>query len=56
MTERLCSHAKTFKTRCIECELVSAREALASARDNVNLYGKLIAKLEAEQQLSALLP
>jgi len=46
-----CGHAKTFAVRCIECELVSAREGLAWARDNVNLYGKLIVKLEAEQQM-----
>lgn len=48
-----CGHAKTFKERCIACELVSAREGLAWAREGVEKYSKLIIKLEAEQQLQA---
>lgn len=47
----ICGHGKMFKKRCIECELVSAREGLATAKENMNLYGKLIAKLEAEREL-----
>jgi hypothetical protein len=47
-----CGHAKSFKDRCIECELVSAREGLAWAKDNLNQYSKLIEKLEAEKRLS----
>lgn len=56
MTDRIsdkrCSHGKTFKVRCIDCELILARERLASATDDVDKYGKLIVKLEAEQRLS----
>jgi hypothetical protein len=47
MSDRVCSHSKAFKTRCIECE------AVASARDNLNQYSKLVVKLEAEQRLSS---
>jgi hypothetical protein len=53
MPDRVCSHSKAFKTRCIECELIMAREAVASARDNLNQYSKLVVKLEAEQRLSS---
>ena len=53
MSDRECSHSKTFKTRCIECELISAREALAWAKQNANEYSKLVIKLEAEQRLSS---
>lgn len=48
-----CSHARSFKERCVGCELVSAREALAWAKDGVEKYSKLIIKLEAEKQLRA---
>lgn len=47
-----CDHAKAFKERCIECEIVSAREGLAWAQDSFCQYSKLIAKLEAEKRLS----
>jgi hypothetical protein len=50
---RRCGHAKSFTDRCIDCELVSAREGLAWAKDGVEKYSKLIAKLEAEQQMQA---
>jgi hypothetical protein len=33
--------------------LIMAREAVASARDNLNQYSKLVVKLEAEQRLSS---
>jgi hypothetical protein len=49
-TERECSHKITFKTRCIECELIMAREAVTHARDSFNQYSKLVVKLEAEQK------
>jgi hypothetical protein len=54
-TERECSHKRTFKTRCIECELIIAREAVAHAKDNLDKYGKLVVKLEAEQRMNAAL-
>lgn len=50
--ERKCSHQRTFKTRCIECELIMAREALAHAKDNLDKYGKLVVKLECEKQMA----
>lgn len=53
--ERKCSHSKTFKTRCIECELIMAREAVAHAKDNLDKYGKLVVKLEAEQRMQVAL-
>jgi hypothetical protein len=53
--ERKCGHAKTFKTRCIECELIMAREAVAHAEDNLNQYSKLVVKLEAELRMNAAL-
>lgn len=49
-----CSHNRTFKTRCIECELIMAREAVAHARDNFNQYSKLVVKLEAELTLQGM--
>jgi hypothetical protein len=51
-TERECSHSRTFKARCIECELIMAREALAHAKDRLNQYSKLVVKLEAEQRMN----
>lgn len=45
-----CGHGRSFKERCIECELVSANEGLANARENLNHYGKVVAKLEAEKR------
>lgn len=54
-TERECSHNRTFKTRCIECELILAREAVAHAKDNLDKYGKLVVKLEAEQRMQVAL-
>lgn len=51
-TERECSHKRTFKTRCIECELIMAREAVEHAKDNFNQYSKLVVKLEAEQRMN----
>jgi hypothetical protein len=41
----MCSHGKTFDERCIGCELVLAREALASARNNVNRYEQALRSL-----------
>jgi hypothetical protein len=54
-TERKCSHSRTFKTRCIECEMIMAREAEARAKDSLNQYSKLVVKLEAEQRMNAAL-
>ena len=54
-TERKCSHKRPFKVRCIECELIMAREAVAHAKDGLNQYSKLVVKLEAEQRMSATL-
>ncbi|MCK1281499.1 hypothetical protein IVB46_40405, partial [Bradyrhizobium sp. 61] len=42
-----CGHGRPFKQRCIDCELVSAREGLAWAKEGVEKYSKLIVKLEA---------
>jgi hypothetical protein len=53
MSYRICGHARPFAVRCIECELVSAREGLAWAKDSFDKYSKLVAKLEAEQRMSA---
>lgn len=52
MSERECSHNRAFKARCIECELIMAREALAHAKDNLEKYSKLVVKLEAEKHLA----
>lgn len=52
MSERECSHKRTFKTRCIECELIMAREAVAHAKDNFDKYNKLVVKLECEKKMS----
>lgn len=41
-----CSHGKTFKEPCTECQLVLAREGLAWALQSVDKYSKLIADLE----------
>jgi hypothetical protein len=51
--ERECSHNRTFKTRCIECELIMAREAEAHAKFSLNQYSKLVVKLEAELRMNA---
>jgi hypothetical protein len=53
MSDKICGHAKSFSTRCIECELISAREGLAWAKDSFAQYSKLVAKLEAEQLMAA---
>lgn len=50
--KRKCGHAKSFASRCIECELISAREKLAWAKDDFDKYGKLVIKLEAEKRMS----
>ncbi len=44
-----CGHSKTIAERCMECELVSAREALSFAQQDVEKYSAKIARLEAEQ-------
>lgn len=53
MGNEKCSHQRTFETRCIECELIMAREALAHAKDDFDKYGKLVVKLECEQRMAA---
>lgn len=53
MSERICIHMKPFAARCIECELIMAREAVDHAKDSLNLHSKLVAKLEAEQRLTS---
>jgi hypothetical protein len=45
-----CGHGKTFKERCIDCELVSAREGLRWAEESVRKYSKRIADLEAQKK------
>lgn len=45
-----CSHGKTFKEPCIECQLVLAREGLAWAQQSVAKYSKFIAEFEPERQ------
>lgn len=52
MSDKICGHARLFAARCIECELISAREGLAWAKEGIDKYSKLVAKLEAEQRLS----
>lgn len=52
MSYKICGHARPFAARCIECELISAREGLAWAKDSFDKHSKLIAKLEAEKKLS----
>jgi len=49
--ERICSHGRSFKGRCIECELIMAREAVAHAKDNFDKYSKLVVKLEIEKKM-----
>ena len=51
MSDKICGHARPFSTRCIECELISAREGLAWAKDSFDKNSKLVAKLEAEKKL-----
>lgn len=46
-----CGHKRLFKTRCIDCELIMAREAVAHAKDSLDKYSKLVVKLEAEQRM-----
>lgn len=53
---KACSHALPFQVRCIECELISARESVAWAKDNLDKYGKLVEKLEAEKKMNAQYP
>lgn len=43
-----CSHGKTFKEPCTECQLVLAREGLAWALQSVEKYSKLIAELATD--------
>ena len=52
MNDKICGHAKLFSTRCVDCELISAREGLAWAKDSFDKYSKLVVKLEAEKKLS----
>ena len=49
-----CGHGKTFEERCIECELVSAREGLRWAKESVEKYSERIVKLEVERGASVL--
>lgn len=48
--EKTCGHARSFKERCVECELILAREGLAFAQQKIEKYSKLIAELEPESQ------
>lgn len=41
-----CSHGKTFKEPCTECQLVLSREGLDWALKSVERYSKLIAELK----------
>jgi len=45
-----CGHGKSFKDRCIDCELVLAQSGLQWAKENLARYGRQIAELEAERQ------
>lgn len=49
MTGKGCGHGKLFSERCIECALISAREGLKWATENVDRYSKQIAELEKEK-------
>lgn len=49
MTRKGCGHGKTFDERCIECELVLAREGERWAKESLALYRAKIAKLEQEK-------
>jgi len=42
-----CGHGKLFTEPCIECQLISAREGLKWAQENVERYSCRIAELEA---------
>lgn len=46
MRERRCGHGKTFKKRCIECELVSLRALVRNAQANIGRWTKEIAELQ----------
>ena len=50
MTRKGCSHGKTFDERCIDCELVLAREGERWAQESLVLYRTKIAKLEQEKE------
>lgn len=49
MKRKGCSHGKTFDERCIDCELVLAREGLRWSQEGVERYTQQIARLEAEK-------
>jgi hypothetical protein len=43
-----CGHNKSFKERCIECELVLVREGLAWSERKASEYRDAVVRLEAE--------
>ena len=43
-----CGHDKSFKERCIECELVLVREGLAWSEQKAGEYREAVSRLEAE--------
>lgn len=45
-----CGHGKTFDERCIDCELVLAREGERWAQESLIRYRAKIAKLEQERE------
>ena len=49
-----CSHGRTFSERCIDCELVSAREGERWALESLTKYRDRIEKLEREKATEAL--
>lgn len=46
MRERRCGHGKTFKKRCIECELVSLGALVKNAQANIERWTGEIAELQ----------
>jgi len=46
-----CGHGKRYDERCVECEIVSAREGLAWAKIDVERYEARLAQLEIEKPL-----
>lgn len=46
MSERRCGHKKTFKERCVECELVSLRALVRNAQANIERWTGEIAELQ----------
>jgi len=51
MKRKGCSHGKTFDERCIDCELVLAREGLRWSQEGVERYTQQIARLETEKRV-----